>query len=74
MRRDVVERLLPLRAAEGIVAAGLADHARARAVAAIGRAEAGGQEQHAVGIAVHETRFCGMAVLAERIVGLARRL
>ena len=74
MRRDIVERLLPLRAAEGIVAAGLADHARARAVAAIGRAEAGGQEQHAVGIAVHETRRGGMAVLAERIVGLARRL
>ena len=74
MRRDVIERLLPLRAAEGIVAAGLADHARARAVAAIGRAESGGQEQHAVGIAVHETRCSGMAVLAERIVGLARRL
>ncbi len=74
MRGDVVERLLPLRAAEGIVAAWLADHARARAVAAIGRAEAGGQKQHAVRVAMHEAGHRGVAVLAERIVGLAGRL
>ena len=71
---DVSERLLPLRPAEGVVAAGLAHHARAGAVAAIGRAEAGGEEQHAVGIAVHQAGHHAMAVLAERIVGLAGRL
>ena len=71
---DISERILPLRPAEGVVAAGLAHHARAGAVAAIGRAEAGGEEQHAVGIAVHQAGHHAMAVLAERIVGLARRL
>ena len=71
---DVIERLVPLRPAERIVAARLAHHARAGAIAAIGRAEAGGEEQHAVGIAVHEARHGAMAVLAERIVGLAGRL
>ena len=74
MRGDIVERLFPLRAAEGIVATRLADHARARAVAAIGRAEAGGEEQHAVRVAMDETWNGGVAVLAERIVSLARRL
>ena len=74
MVRDVSERILPLRPAEGVVAARLAHHARAGAVAAIGRAEAGREEQHAVRVAVHEAGHHAMAVLAERIVGLARRL
>ena len=74
MGGDVVERLLPLRAAEGIFAAWLTDHAGTRAIAAIGRAEAGGEKQHPVRIAVHETWHSRVAVLAERIVGLAGRL
>src|SRR4029078_10289634 len=68
------ESLLPLRPAEGVVAPCLADHARAGAVAAIGRAEAGGENQHAVGVAMHQPRNNAMAILSKRIVGLARRL
>src|SRR4029453_3191413 len=74
MAGDIVERFLPLRPAEGVVAPGLAHHARAGAVAAIGRAEAGGEEQHAVGVAMHQPRNDAMAVLTERIVCLARSL
>ncbi len=72
MRFDVCERPVPLTDRELVVAAGLADHARARAVAAIGRAETGGQEQHPVGIAVNQTRNGRVVVLAQGIVGLAR--
>src|SRR3546814_8623949 len=45
MRVQIGERLLPLADAEMVLAARLADHARAGAIAAIGRAETGGEER-----------------------------
>ena len=68
---DVLERLLQPRFAGHDLA--VPDHARPRAVAAVGRAEIEGQQQHAVGIAMHQARRRAVPVFAERIVGLARR-
>ena len=53
---EIGQRLFPLAGRELVFAARIADHARARAIAAIGRAGAGGQEQHAVGIAMDQAR------------------
>ena len=72
VRGDVVDRALPLRQRKSVFAAA-ADHPAARAVTTIGAAESGGQEQHAIGIAVDEAGHGGVVVLAERIVGLADR-
>ena len=72
MRLEIGERLFPLPGRELVFAARIADEARARAVAAIGRAGAGRQEQHAVGIAMDEARHDRVVVFAQRIVGLAR--
>ncbi len=74
VRLDIGERAFPLRLRERVLAASFPDHARARAVAAVGRAEAGRQEQHPVGIAVDEAGHRRVVVLAERIVGFAGRL
>src|SRR5262249_27243091 len=49
------------------------DNARPRAVAAVGRAEIEGQEQNAVRIAVYESGSGAVAILTQRIVGLAGR-
>src|SRR3546814_8844813 len=73
VRLDVAESLLPLPGRELVLAAGLAHHARAGAVAAVGRAEAGGEEEDAVGVAVHQARSLGVVVLAQRVIRLARR-
>ena len=71
MRGDVVERAIPLPAVEAVVTTGLANHARARAVAAVSGAEAGREEQHAIRITMHETRYGGVVIFAQRIVGFA---
>src|SRR3546814_2014140 len=58
---------------ELVLAAGLAHHARAGAVAAVGRAEAGGEEEDAVRVAMHQAGRLGVVVLAQGIVSLAGR-
>src|SRR5690606_11525338 len=73
VRLDISQRLLPLPGRELVLAARLADHARAGAVAAVSRAEAGGEEQYPVRVAVHQPRRLGVVVLAQRVVRLARR-
>jgi hypothetical protein len=70
---DVGQCPLPLRFGKGIVAAGLAHHARTRAVAAVGRTKAGRQEQHAVGVAVDQPRHLSVVILTQRVVGFAGR-
>ena len=65
---EVGERLFPLRGREIVLAARIADHARARAIAAIGRAEAGGEEQNAIGIAMDEARGDRVVVFAQGVV------
>jgi hypothetical protein len=70
---DVAQRPLPLAEAEVVVAADLADHAGAGAVAAVGRAEGRGEEQRPVGVAVDEARDRRVAVLGQRVLVLAGR-
>ena len=50
----------------------MADHARARAVAAVGRTEVESQEQHPIRIAMHEPRHGTVTVFTERVVRFAR--
>ena len=61
---EVIERELPIAHVELIFAARIADQPRARAIAAIGRAGSGGEEQHAVGIAMHQARHHRVVVLS----------
>ena len=75
--RDVVDRALPLRGAELVLAVLVADDARARAVPAVHRTRARDEEQHAVGIAVHQSRNRAVVVFAQRVdllVGRAHEL
>ena len=65
MRLDVAER--PLVLGMEIVVLRVAHQPAARAVPAIGGAAVGHQEQHPVGITVHQSRHRRMLVLAERI-------
>ena len=53
--------------------AGRADHARACAVAAVDRTEVGYQQQHAVGVAVHQAGHRAVPVLVQRVSVLAAR-
>src|SRR5262245_3113680 len=71
MLLEVAEREIPIADVEIVLSARVADEAGARAVAAIGGAGARGEEQHAVGIAVDETGYDGVVVLAKRVVFLA---
>ena len=71
MRRDVGELLVELRMK--IIAAGIAHQARARAVAAIARAPIRHEEEHAVGITMHQPRHWRMPVLAAGITQFPRR-
>ena len=68
---DVLERLLQPLLPRGDMP--LPHHPRARAVAAIARTEIGHQQQHAVGIAMHQARHGAVVVFAQGIVGLAGR-
>ena len=68
---EIGQRLVPLAGGELVFAARIADDARARAIAAVGRAGSGGQEQHPVGITMDQPGNHRVVVLAERIVGLA---
>ena len=65
MKRDVFDLAIEFRME--IVAAGVADEPRARAVAAIRGATVGDQEQHAVGIAMHQAGHGRMRILAARV-------
>ena len=56
-----------------IVAGGVADQARAGAITAIGRAAVGHQEQHAVRVAMHQSRHGRMGVFAARVAHFPRR-
>ena len=71
--RDVVDRGVDVGLAQRALAA-RADEPGPRAIAAINRAEIGDEQQHAIRIAMHEARRRAVAVLAERVVLLARRL
>ncbi len=62
---DVVD--LPVELRMEIVAGGVADQTRPGAIPAVRRAAVGDQKQHAVGIAMHQTRHGRMGVLAARI-------
>ncbi len=68
-RLDVGDGLLPLLGVEAVLV--VADHPGAGAVAAVGRAEAGHQEQDPVGVAVDQAGHRAVVVLAQRVVGLA---
>ena len=68
---QIAQRLFPLLEREIVLAARIADDAGARAIAAIGRTGPGGQEQDAVGIAVHDAGHDGVVVFAQRVVVLA---
>ncbi|MBZ5574913.1 MAG: deoxyribodipyrimidine photo-lyase, partial [Acidobacteriia bacterium] len=67
---DVADRLLPLGLEEDAVAVRVFDHARPRAVAAVGRAGVRHQEQHPVRVAVHDARHRAVAVFAEGVLRL----
>jgi hypothetical protein len=67
---DVVEGSLPLAQVEGVLA-GVPHGPRAGAVAAVGGAEPGGQEEDAVRVAVDEARHRAVVVFAERVVVFA---
>ena len=71
MRGDVGDLLVEF--GMKIVAAGVADEPRARAVTAIRGAAVGDQKQHAVGIAMHEAGHGRMRILAARVAHLPRR-
>jgi hypothetical protein len=60
---QIAERELPIANIELVLAAGIADQPRARAIAAIGRSGAGGQEQHAIRITMHETWYDCVVIL-----------
>ena len=70
VRLDVAESLLVFRVE--VVVLRVADEPAARAIAAIGGAAVGDEEQHAVGITVDEAGHGGVFVLAERVEHLAR--
>ena len=72
MAFDVAERGLDVVLADGALA-DRADHTGARAVAAVDRAEIGHEQQHPVGVAVHQARHRAVPVFTQRIVSLARR-
>ena len=69
--RDVLD--LPVELGMKIVAAGVADQPRARAITAIRRATVGHQKQHAVGIAMHQSGHRRMRIFAARIAHFPRR-
>ena len=71
MPRDVFDLLVEF--GMEIVAAGVADEPRARAVAAIRGAAVGDEKQHAVGIAMDEAGHGRMRILAARVAHLPRR-
>ena len=71
MLRDVCD--LPVEFGMEIVAAGVADQPRARAITAIRGAAVGDQEQHAVGIAMHEAGHGRMRIFAARVAHFPRR-
>src|SRR5262249_24454190 len=48
----------------------MSNDARARAIAAIRRAEVECQKEHAVGVAMYEARYRAMTIFAEWVVGL----
>ena len=56
-----------------IVAGGVADQPRARAIAAVTRATVRHQKQHAVGVTMHQARHGRMGVLTARVAHLPRR-
>ena len=71
MAADVLD--LPVELGMEIVAAGVAHQPRPRAIPAIRRAPVRHQEQHPVGITVHQARHRRMRVLAARVAHLPRR-
>jgi hypothetical protein len=71
MLRDVGDLLVEF--GMKIVAAGVADEPRARAVTAIRGAAVGDEEQHAVGIAMHEAGHGRMRIFAARVAHFPRR-
>jgi hypothetical protein len=70
--RDISYRFFPLPGVEGILSAGLAHHARARAVAAIDGASPRNQKQDPIRIAMHKPRNGHIAILIERVLRLFR--
>ena len=73
VRLEIAQGRFPVAGGEAVFAAGIAHHPRTGAIAAIGRAGASGQEQHPVGIAVHQAGNHSVMVLTQRVVRLAGR-
>ena len=69
--RDIFDRCRPLLDTDRVPGR-VADHPRACAVTAVDRADRGHQEQHPIGIAMHQSGRAQVAVLVQRVVRLVR--